>query len=477
MKNPNYALIDNEGGGDCLFATIRDAFSSIAQQTTVQKLRKRLSEEMTQDTFDRYKEHYDMYRATIEQESAQIKELAAQYKGLVERYTSLVDRADKVAALEESKQVKARHDRLVKEKKVSGELLKEFLWMKGIDSMEAFQRKVQSCDFWADEHTLQVMEEVLHIKFIVLSSENWRKKDLQNVLHCGSASKKDVFVPEYYLMVDHTGDHYKLISYKKKQIFTFHEIPFDIKHMIFTRCMERNAGGFAVIPEFVRFKRQQQGEQQQQQGEQQQGKDQDQEPLNESKLRGLYDDEIVFQFYADSNDKPLPGKGSGEKIRVDKVKAFSELATIPQWRKKLDTTWASPFTLDNHQWATVTHYIQASKYKTLHPDFFLSFSLDSGTVLSKDVDMAIGAAGKTGKYKGELLRPKEVKEDPDADKKSKVFKIVYAAQYAKFTQNEELKALLLATKDAKLVHYVRGMPAQVMDELMQIRDKFASGEK
>ena len=51
MENKNYGLVDNEAGGDCLFSTIRDAFSSIAQQTTVNKIRKKLSSEATEVIF------------------------------------------------------------------------------------------------------------------------------------------------------------------------------------------------------------------------------------------------------------------------------------------------------------------------------------------------------------------------------------------------------------------------------------------
>jgi len=56
MKNKFYSIIDNEGGGDCLFATIRDAFSSIAQHTSVNKLRKKLSKDVTEKIFLNYKE-------------------------------------------------------------------------------------------------------------------------------------------------------------------------------------------------------------------------------------------------------------------------------------------------------------------------------------------------------------------------------------------------------------------------------------
>jgi predicted NAD-dependent protein-ADP-ribosyltransferase YbiA (DUF1768 family) len=257
-------------------------------------------------------------------------------------------------------------------------------------------------------------------------------------------------------------------------IFKFREIPYDIKKIIAEKCLETNAGPFAIIPDFKKFKA---------------GlkktviKEAQYDELSESKLRGLYDDDIVFLFYPKSNNKPLPGKGAGEKIPNDKLKDFAELASIPEWRKKLSNFWVSkkpdgtinPFSLDNHNWASVEHYYQGSKFKKMHPEFYLSFSLDSGTDLSKDPVLAKAAGGKSGKIKGELLRPVEVSLDPDFfGKRHK--KEMYDAQYAKFTQNEDLKKLLLATGDAKLTHHSRGSPPIVFDDLMLIRDKIRRSE-
>ena len=228
--------------------------------------------------------------------------------------------------------------------------------------------------------------------------------------------------------------------------------------------MEKNAGPFAIIPDFQRFKATIQPQKEK-------SFVTEEDDLSESKLRGLYDDDIVLQFYSKSVDKKLPGQGSGEKIPKEKLKDFAELATIPQWRKKLSNFWVQPFSLDNHQWSSVEHYYQASKYKKTYPDFYLSFSLDSGTDLSKDPAMAKAAGGKSGKFKSERLRPVEV-ANPDSDffgKRQK--KEMYAAQFAKFTQNEDLKKLLLATQNAKLTHFARGQPPVVFDELMLIRDK------
>jgi predicted NAD-dependent protein-ADP-ribosyltransferase YbiA (DUF1768 family) len=467
MKNKNYTITDNEGSGDCLFATVRDAFSSIVQQTSVNKLRQKLSNEATEEIFLNYKEQYDMYSNTILKDTNEIKELEAQYIQLKQRFAEVIDRNEQKMFLVEAKKVKAEHDKLVEEKKVTAEMLKEYKFMKGIVTLEAFKKKIKSCDFWADTWAISTLERILNIKFIIMSSEIYKAGDTKNVLQCGHLNdsileQRGRFTPEFYIIVDHTGNHYKLIGYKSKMIFKFSEIPYDVKKLIAEKCLERNAGPFAIIPDFIKFKANH--------TKNSAVKEPEYEDITESKLRGLYNDDIVFKFYSKSLDKPLPGKGSGEKIPNDRLKEFTELAAIPQWRKKLSDFWIQPFSLDNHHWNSVEHYYQGSKFKKAHPDFYLSFSLDSGTDLSKDPAMAKAAGSKTGKLKSELLRPHEVSVDADFFGKRQS-KEKHDAQYAKFTQNEDLKNLLLATGEAKLTHFVKGAEATVYDELMLIRDK------
>jgi predicted NAD-dependent protein-ADP-ribosyltransferase YbiA (DUF1768 family) len=471
MKNENYDIINNEGEGDCLFATIRDAFSSIAQQTTVKKIRKKLSNEANQLLFENYYNMYNDAKTSIVSDTAKIKDLGLEYQLIQDKYANVVDRAEKKMLSEKGKEIQQAHDRLVNEKKISSNMLKEYNFMKGVESLEKFKEKIRSCDFWADTWTISTLERILNIKFIILSSEMYKAGDMNNVLLCGQLNDTilhnlGVFNPEYYVMVDYTGDHYKLVSYKKKQIFKFKEIPYDIKTMIANKCMENRDGPFNIIPEFQKFKETVKSKVSNQEEEY--------EELSESKLRGLYDDDIVFQFYSKSVNK-LPGKGSGEKIPGESIKEFTELAIIPDWRKKLSNFWIQSFTLDNHQWSSVEHYYQGSKFKKVNPHFYLSFSLDSGTELSKDATLAKAAGGKSGKNKGQLLRPIEVQIDPDFFG-SRHKKEMYAAQYAKFTQNKDLKALLLATQNAKLTHFIKGKPPTIFDELMMIREKIRRTE-
>jgi predicted NAD-dependent protein-ADP-ribosyltransferase YbiA (DUF1768 family) len=120
----------------------------------------------------------------------------------------------------------------------------------------------------------------------------------------------------------------------------------------------------------------------------------------------------------------------------------------------------------------VEHYYLGCQFKKGFPDFYQQFSLDSNTDISKDIAIARAAAGKTGKLKDRILREKTIKTDPDffeVGVNPRNQEERHKALTAKFNQNLDLKSMLLETKTAKLVHFVRGKEAETDDLLMKAR--------
>ena len=468
MKNPHFTITDNEGGGDCFFATIRDAFSSIGQQTTVKKLRDKLASEATQEIFMGYKEQYDLFYLSIASDTSKIKELSKEYQTIKDKIMNILDRDEKNQMLIKAKDIKSTHDRLVEDKKTTNRMLTEYTFMKGLDTLEKFKKKIKTCDFWGETWAISTMERVLNIKFILMSNEAYRNQDLKNVLQCGHMNdtileQRGAFNPEFYIMVEYTGNHYKLIGYKNKQIFKFGEIPYSIKKLVVNKCLERNSGIFSLISEFMQFKEAMNLRTPKNAVEKS-------EEFTEAKLRGLYDDEVVFIYYNKSNNVPLPGKGTGEKIPKEFIKEFTGLHSIHEWRRKLSNFWIAPFTLDNHRWSSVEHYYNACKYKKTNPEFYLSFAIESGTELSANPEMAKAAGSKQGKFEKILVRPKQVIVDEDYTEEREN-KNIYDAQFAKFTQNPELTQLLIQTKNAKLMKFKSGKEPELDNTPMLVRDK------
>jgi predicted NAD-dependent protein-ADP-ribosyltransferase YbiA (DUF1768 family) len=147
-----------------------------------------------------------------------------------------------------------------------------------------------------------------------------------------------------------------------------------------------------------------------------------------------------------------------------KDEKYKDLAKIKSWRRKLANEWESPFKLDGHLWQTVEHYYQGSKFKKENRDFYLKFSLDSGSEIAKNPELA-KEAGKKGYIP---IKGKEPTVKVSADSKTSS-KDLEDALRAKFTQNPELTVLLNATKKAKLQYFRRGKLPVICDELMRVR--------
>ena len=95
MKNDNYDIVDNDGNGDCFFYTIQQAFTSIAQETNVKKLRKKLSNEATEKTFLTYEELYNDSKKSILSDTNLIKQYELEYKEIQDRFASVIDREER----------------------------------------------------------------------------------------------------------------------------------------------------------------------------------------------------------------------------------------------------------------------------------------------------------------------------------------------------------------------------------------------
>lgn len=476
MKNENYEIKDVEANGNCFFAVVRNAFKEIGYKTSIEKLRALVSKEVTEDIFE---EHKNLYTSLVSQIHEYNKELSL-IKNKIEKELSQRAKNSKdnkfelKAILEETKLLKEKHKMLLKNKQTTQSMIDEDLGnFDKIHSIEDFRAHIQTSAFWADSWAISVLEELLNVKFIILSERSYLENDQHNVLLCGEVNKniqnKNVFDPDYYIITSFRGEHYKSIEYKEKKMLKFHEVPYHIKTLILNKCLERNSGSFYVIEDFKNMKNKL--------GIREEFDDDDDDDNS-----NVYNKDIIFEFYRYSNNSPKPGKGVNEKIPSDKRISFIDLAKINSWRRKLDDSWdESPFELDGKKWLSVEHYYQSSKFKKHNPEFSNLFSLDNtSSEIAKNVDLALCAGSRTGRVVGKakkkikgnntLLRPKTVEIDPDFYGERRDQERMKGV-FAKFQKNEDLKKMLFETKNAKLVKYLHGSPPEVDNVLMNVRYK------
>lgn len=457
MKNDNYRIHNMAKDRDSFFSTVLYAFKQLGKKTTIETLRNIVADGVNSDALQMYSSLYNAFNNEIADNQHKISVVKSNIQKTKERYKDTNDIATNKMLLEQINAFKDDAKTFQKYVAKYQPFVERFQFMKEVHNAAQLRSKIMESTYAADDFAVAKIEEKLNIKLILLSKTRFDAGDEDAVIMC-SYSGGDVTKPEYYIIATFENNHFDLVSYKDKKILKFMELPYYMKTLVVNKCIERNARVFHRVTDFRDFQTKF-------------GID----PVANSYEDGivvseLYDDTTHFMFYTASADEE-PGEGSGEKISEKNKLLFKDLSK--NWRRQLDDEFQAPFMLDNKQWQTVEHFYQASKFKKGFPDFYASFSLDSDSEIAKDVKKAKAAGGKSGRFEKELLRPSQVKIDADFYGGRDVVERKNAIK-AKFQQNEDLKKTLIKTKDAKLLHFVRGQEPEIDKILMEVRKALVS---
>jgi len=472
LRSNKYEIFDNEGGGDCFFAVLRDALKTVKIETSVKAIREKLAGEVDETIFQTYKELFDMYYNNMKTTQEQVKGLKSKHNTLKKMINGTNDGPDKMKLIQDAKDNFNTFTSMTTKNKELENLAQEFQFMKDVNSVEDLKKVIIEVGgrFWADNWALSTLERIYNVKFIILSQNNYLEGERENVLQCISPDMKleeqGIFEPSYYIIADYfQNNHYKLITYDKnvkRGALTFSEIPYKIKELILEKCMEKNAGLYVLIPDFKTFANKN--------GVETKGtsKKSNYDTLVDTKMPKSqdYSDTIVIQVYNKSKHAKV-GEGSGEIIKPElkiskNVLELNNKKKYPDWRKKLDNDFlVTNLKIDGADWTSVKHYILGCRFNGLN-EIVSKFKKDG--LYGSNIEEA-------QKFYDSQIANKSIKSTLSNDEEFKKLEtgLLEKALYAKFTQNDDLREILLLTSNAQINNFKQGKGANPFIELMKVR--------
>ena len=521
LRSKKYSIVDNEGGGDCFFSVMRDALTSLSSKydnLTVATIRSRLAQEVTEDIFQHYKELYDMVYSGINDSRDSMKEGKTKHSSLKKMIGGTSSTSEKqellAAANANLKSIGSAGDKL----KQYSEGLEELKFMKDIKTIDDLKESIRIVggEYWADVWAISTLERIYNVKFIILAKDYFNESAVNkmkishpleylennDILQCGDFDvviEQKIrdggnFDPDYYIICEyHAGIHYRLITYDKniqndkyagQSVFKFNELPYIIKELVLHKCMQKEAGAFYIIPDFKHFALENHVEM-----------NEPEEPMLEaekssSNAQKLYyenkDEKIVLQISKNAGDekkKIANGKRDiimfGEYYSTSLIKKYGSNMTILQeiknWRQKLMNTYMGAeqtIEMDSLKWPSVQHYIYAMRFIGV-PEIYKMFTSESGHEAAESIVNA-------KKLYDTMLKDKHTKKLITKEESfiKKTRNITIDALRHKFTKNEEMRKLLLASYPAKIMIFISGNSPKIeATELMMVRKELHDLEK
>ena len=142
------------------------------------------------------------------------------------------------------------------------EIIDETKFINGIETLSDLKDYVLTSSYWADMLSINILERLLKLKIFVFNETNYLANNYDNIINCGNnlnyaqkyaeylkLSKNDkhhfsdttifdAVKPDQFILVNYeTGLHYKLISYKKRKIFSsFSQLPKNLVDSLKSKC-------------------------------------------------------------------------------------------------------------------------------------------------------------------------------------------------------------------------------------------------
>lgn len=246
FQNMNYSISKEP---QCLFRQLSIVFSSIGYEINEIALKSYLMDHIKEDDFQEYKKMYLEYETSLVEETSNLKKVKLELKKKVDQLKEQEkeQKQDIVSSQKNKIDLSQVFYTEIKVKQIRDQFI-GIQFMKNIPTLLELKDYISKNNCFNDEIILQLLEKKLEIQFIIVTNISNTKTvdklkwdtsiEIKNesfsilksrIIVQQHNTTTAMFSPKYFILLEQVGSMFRPISYHDKMIFTFLELPYDLR--------------------------------------------------------------------------------------------------------------------------------------------------------------------------------------------------------------------------------------------------------